>query len=106
MSELPTPPRRRWFQFGLGAMLVVVTAIGVGIAAFGKWLIPVAALAVVEAGLVAAAIVLIRVSGRLDQDGRLFTGLAVAIAVTAPLALAVFILGAVLFLVAQFSPRY
>ncbi len=31
MSELPTPPRRRWFQFGIGTMLVVV-------ALFAVWL--------------------------------------------------------------------
>jgi hypothetical protein len=29
MSELPTPPRRRWFQFSLGTMLILVTVCAV-----------------------------------------------------------------------------
>src|SRR5579863_2209083 len=29
MAEIPTPPRRRWFQFGIGTMLLLVTVFAV-----------------------------------------------------------------------------
>jgi hypothetical protein len=33
----PTPPRRRWYQFSLATMFVVVTVVAIGVWQFKEW---------------------------------------------------------------------
>ena len=85
------PTRRRWFQFGLGTMLVGVALCGLGTAVFGKWVVAVAVLAAVELGLVMTTGVLMRLSERLDQRGRILAGFYVGVVGMMPLVAALFV---------------
>jgi hypothetical protein len=106
MSESPTPPRRRWFQFSLATMFVVVTLVAICIAAFGIWAVPIAGFVGVAIGLSAISVMLGRVADRLESHGQKVAGCATRLACLLPLLLAMVVLLATCFLyVVSQSPK-